>query len=109
MNESHNTGNRPVTSSISPLVRQAARKPPAAGTRRSDSGGTLPRLSATGISGLQAGEDVNRMLPPGVFPLKDWSCRLSDQDDRCRLATHLAIHGWLVDMAGGGQRVANRE
>jgi hypothetical protein len=33
--------------------------PPAAGTRRSDSeGGALPRLSATGISGLQAGEDI---------------------------------------------------
>jgi len=28
---------------------------------------------------------------------------LSDQDDRCRLAAHLAIHSWLVDMASGGQ------
>ncbi len=38
-------------------------RPPAAGTRRSDSGGgSMPRLSAVGISGLQAGEDVKESL-----------------------------------------------
>jgi len=45
-----------------------------------------------------------QITPPGTFPLAIWTRRLSDQDDRCRLAAHLAIHGWLVDMAGGGQR-----
>jgi len=44
-----------------------------------------------------------RITPPGTFPLAIWTRRLSDQDDRCRLAAHLAIHGWLVDMASGGQ------
>jgi len=45
-----------------------------------------------------------RVTPPGTFPLATWAGRLSDQDDRCRLAAQLAIHGWLVDTAGGGQR-----
>jgi len=50
-----------------------------------------------------------QIQPPGTFPLAIWTRRLSDKDDLCRLAAHLAIHGWLVDMAGGGQRVAGRE
>jgi len=45
-----------------------------------------------------------QITPPGTFPLAIWTRRLSDQDDRCRLAARLAIHGWLVDMAGSGQR-----
>jgi len=45
-----------------------------------------------------------RITPPGTFPLAIWTRRLSDQNDRRRLAAHLAIHDWLVDMAGGGQR-----
>ena len=45
-----------------------------------------------------------QITPPGTFPLAIWTRRLSDQNDRCRLAARLAIHGWLVDMAGGGQR-----
>jgi len=44
-----------------------------------------------------------QITPPGTFPLAIWTRRLSDQDDRCRLAAHLAIHGWLVDLTGGGQ------
>jgi len=50
-----------------------------------------------------------RITPPGTFPLATWAGRLSDQDDRCRLAAQLAIHGWLVDMASSEQRVASRE
>ena len=45
-----------------------------------------------------------QITPPGTFPLATWAGRLSDQDDRCCLAAHLAIHGWLVEVAGGGQR-----
>jgi len=44
-----------------------------------------------------------QITPPG------WTRRLSDQGNWCRLAPRLAIHGWLVDMAGGEQRVASRE
>ena len=44
-----------------------------------------------------------QITPPGTFPLATWAGRLSDQNDRRRLAAHLAIHGWLVEMAGGGQ------
>ena len=44
-----------------------------------------------------------QITPPETFPLAIWTRRLSDQDDRCRLAARLAIHGWLVEMAGGGQ------
>jgi hypothetical protein len=50
-----------------------------------------------------------QITPPGTFPLAIWTRRLSDQDDRCRLAAHLAIHGWLVDMEGGGQRRQMRQ
>jgi len=39
-----------------------------------------------------------RITPPGTFPLATWAGRLSDQDDRCRLPAHLAIHGWLVEV-----------
>jgi hypothetical protein len=45
-----------------------------------------------------------QITPPGTFPLATWAGRLSDQDDRCRLAARMAIHGWLVEVAGGGQR-----
>jgi hypothetical protein len=45
-----------------------------------------------------------QITPPGTFPLATWAGRLSDRNDRRRLAAHLAIHDWLVDMAGGGQR-----
>jgi hypothetical protein len=44
-----------------------------------------------------------QITPPETFPPAIWTRRLSDQDDRCRLAARLAIHGWLVEMAGGGQ------
>jgi hypothetical protein len=53
-----------------------------------------------------------QITPPGTFPLATWAGRLSDlsdQDDRRRLAARLAIHGWLVDMAGGGQRRQMRQ
>ena len=45
-----------------------------------------------------------RITPPGTFPLEIWTRRLSDKDDRRRLAARLAIHGWLVEVASGGQR-----
>jgi hypothetical protein len=48
-----------------------------------------------------------QIAPPGTFPLATWAGRLSDQNDRRRLAAHLAIQIWLVDMAGGGQRIAS--
>jgi len=60
-----------------------------------------------------------QITPPGTFPLAIWTRWLSDQDDACRLAAGLAIHGWLVDMASGSEasgewrvvqkRVANGE
>jgi len=42
-----------------------------------------------------------QITPPGTFPLATWAGRLSDQDDRCRLAARLAIHGWLVEVMEG--------
>jgi len=48
-----------------------------------------------------------QITPPGTFPLAIWTRRLSDQDDRCCLAAQMAIHDRLVDMAGGGQRIAS--
>jgi hypothetical protein len=45
-----------------------------------------------------------QIRPPGPFPLWDWICRLADKDAGRRLAARLAIHGWLVEVAGGGQR-----
>jgi len=58
-----------------------------------------------------------RITPPGTFPLAIWTRRLSDQDDRCRLAARLAIYGWLVEVTEGAsgewrvvrKRVANGE
>jgi hypothetical protein len=50
-----------------------------------------------------------QITPPGMFPLATWAGRLSDQGDRRRLAAQLAIHDWLVDMAGGGQRRQMRQ
>jgi len=70
----------------SPLARQAARN--------------LHRLEVL---------TANPLTPPGTFPLATWAGRLSDRNDRHRLAAHLAIHDWLVDMAGGGQRIASSE
>jgi len=51
-----------------------------------------------------------QITPPGTFPLATWAGRLSDQNDRRRLAAHLAIHGWLVGVmegASGEWRVAS--
>jgi len=51
-----------------------------------------------------------QIQPQGTFPLATWAGRLSDQDDRCRLAAQLAIHGWLVEVmegASGEGRVAS--
>jgi len=51
-----------------------------------------------------------QIQPPGTFPLAIWTRRLSDQDDQCRLAARLAIHGWLVEVmegASGEWRVAS--
>jgi len=73
--------------------------------------------------GAENNQDVLLALaqinPPGTFPLATWASRLSDQDNQCRLAARLAIHGWLVDMASGSEasgewrvvrkRVANGE
>jgi len=42
-----------------------------------------------------------QITPPGTFPLATWAGRLSDQNDRRRLAAHLAIHGWLVEVMEG--------
>ena len=39
-----------------------------------------------------------QIQPPGTLPLAIWTHRLSDKDDRCRLAARLAIHGWLVEV-----------
>jgi len=44
-----------------------------------------------------------QITPPGTFPLAIWTRRLSDQGNWCRLAPHLAIHGWLVDMTSGSE------
>ena len=50
-----------------------------------------------------------RITPPGTFPLATWAGRLSARNDWRRLAAQLAIHDWLVDMAGGEQRVASSD
>jgi len=53
-----------------------------------------------------------QITPPGMFPLATWAGWLSNQNDWRRLAAHLAIHGWLVEVmegASGEQRVASRE
>jgi len=68
------------------------------------------RFDADDVEAIGSEDDWDVLLvlaqitPPGTFPLAIWTRRLSDQDDRCRLVARLAIHGWLVDMAGGGQR-----
>jgi len=51
-----------------------------------------------------------QIQPPGTFPLATWAGRLSNQGDWRRLAAHLAIHGWLVEVmegASGEWRVAS--
>jgi len=71
------------------------------------------RFGADYVEAIGAEDDRDVLLalaqitPPGTFPLAIWTRRLSDQDGRHRLAAHMAIHGWLVDMAGGGQRIAS--
>jgi len=42
-----------------------------------------------------------QITPPGMFPLATWAGRLSDQGNGYRLAAHLAIHGWLVEVMEG--------
>jgi hypothetical protein len=65
------------------------------------------RFGADDVEAIGAENDQDVLLalaqitPPGTFPLAIWTRRLSDQDDPCRLAARLAIHGWLVDMASG--------
>jgi hypothetical protein len=73
------------------------------------------RFGADYVDAIKSEKDWNVLLtlvqiqPPGTFPLATWAGRLSDRNDRRRLAAQLAIHDWLVDMAGGGQRVASSE
>jgi len=67
------------------------------------------RFGADYVEAIRSEDDrellaLAKITPPGTFPLAIWTRRLSDQNDRRRLAAHLAIHGWLVDIAGGGQR-----
>jgi len=54
--------------------------------------------------GAAALPTLAQITPPGTFPLATWAGELSNQGDLNRLAARLAIHGWLVDLAGGGQR-----
>jgi hypothetical protein len=78
------------------------------------------RFGADDVEAIGAEDDWDVLLalvqiqPPGTFPLATWAGRLSDQDDRRRLAAHLAIHGWLVNIASGSeasseQRVASSD
>jgi hypothetical protein len=50
-----------------------------------------------------------RITPPGTFPLDIWTRRLSDQGKGPRLAAQMAIHDWLVEAAGSGQRQRMRQ
>jgi hypothetical protein len=56
------------------------------------------RFDADYVEAIGAEDDRDVLLalaqitPPGTFPLAIWTRRLSDQDDRRRLAAHLAIH-----------------
>jgi len=65
------------------------------------------RFDADDVEAIGAEDDWDVLLalaqitPPGTFPLATWAGRLSDQDDRCRLAARLAIHGWLVGVMEG--------
>ena len=59
-----------------------------------------------GGPGLKAGG----AQPPEPFPLGDWIRRLSDGNHGCRLAAHLAIHGWLVEvMEGASGEIIRRQ
>jgi len=68
------------------------------------------RFAANYVDTIRSEQDQDVLLtlaqitPPGTFPLATWAGRLSDQDDLRRLAAQLAIHGCLVEVAGGGQR-----
>jgi hypothetical protein len=65
------------------------------------------RFGADDVEAIGAEDDPDVLLalaqitPPGTFPLATWAGRLSDQNDRRRLAAHLAIHGWLVEVMEG--------
>jgi len=71
------------------------------------------RFAANYVDTIRSEQDQDVLLtlaqitPPGTFPLATWAGRLSDQGDWRRLAAQLAIHGWLVEVAGGGQRIAS--
>jgi hypothetical protein len=74
------------------------------------------RFDADDVEAIGAENDWDVLLalaqitPPGTFPLAIWTRRLSDKDDRRRLAAQLAIHGWLVEVmegASGEWRVAS--
>jgi len=70
------------------------------------------RFDADYVEAIRAENNPNILLalaqitPPGTFPLAIWTRRLSDQDDRYRLAAQLAIHGWLVEVASGSEALA---
>jgi hypothetical protein len=70
------------------------------------------RFGADYVEAIGAGESrdvllrdvllaLARITPPGTFPLAIWTRRLSDQNDRRRLAARMAIHDWLVEVMEG--------
>jgi hypothetical protein len=65
------------------------------------------RFGADDVEAIGSEDDRDVLLalaqitPPGTFPLAIWTRRLSDQNDWCRLAARLAIHGWLVEVMEG--------
>jgi hypothetical protein len=74
------------------------------------------RFGADDVEAIGAENDQGALLtlaqitPPETFPMATWAGRLSDQNRQCRLAAHLAIHGWLVEVmegASGEWRVAS--
>jgi hypothetical protein len=64
------------------------------------------RFGADYVEAIGAENDPDVLLalvqiqPPGTFPLAIWTRRLSDRNDRYRLAAQLAIHGWLAANSG---------
>ena len=74
------------------------------------------RCGADDVEAIGSEDDRDILLalvqiqPPGTLPLAIWTHRLSDKDDRCRLAARLAIHGWLVEVMerANGEWVAAR-
>jgi hypothetical protein len=65
------------------------------------------RFGADYVDAIRSEKDWNVLLTlmqirlPGTFPLATWAGRLSDQNDQRRLAAHLAIHDWLVEVMEG--------